>query len=367
MQRILGQPNAVEALTGALRSGRVHHAWIFAGPKGVGKRTTAVVFAKQLLDPQFDAQVDPSTGGGLEVDAQTETSRLIDAGTHPDLHIIHKELALFSDNPDLRTKKLMNIPLDLLRERVIGGQTSDGRTHEAPAYRTPTLGHGKVFIIDEAELLGPEAQNALLKTLEEPPANTYIILISSQPQRLFATIRSRCQHVPFSPLDGEAMNEWLNSASLDVDDQQRTWIEQYSQGSPGTAQLAAEYGFHQWQVTLAPMLADLTEGHYPTQMGQTLAELVESFASAWVDQHENASKDAANKDGAKHLLTMLAAYARRRLTQDAENGNDPEYWLHIIDLLREAEWQLESHVNTKVLLENLVVQWADLTAAPARS
>ena len=362
MKQILGQPNAIEALNGALRSGRVHHAWVFAGPKGVGKFTTAVVFARRLLDPQ----VDSSSESSFEVDQQTETSRLIDAGAHPDLHIIQKELALFSDNPDLRNKKLMNIPLDLLRERVIGGQTSDGRTHEAPAYRTPTLGHGKVFIIDEAELLGPEAQNALLKTLEEPPSNTYIILISSQPQRLYATIRSRCQHVPFSPLDGEAMNEWLNSAGLDVDEQQRTWIEHYSQGSPGTAKLAAEYGFHQWQVALAPMLADLADGHYPAQMGQTLAELVEAFASAWVDQHENASKDAANKDGAKHLLAMLAAHARRRLAADAENGNDPEYSMRIIDLLREAEWQLEAHVNMKVLLENLVVQWADLTAAPAR-
>ena len=362
MTRILGQPNAIEALSGALGSGRVHHAWIFAGPKGVGKFTTAVVFARQLLDPQLDS----STGSGFEVDQQTETSRLIDAGAHPDLHIIYKELALFSDNPDLRNKKLLNIPLDLLREKVIGGQTSDGRTHEAPAYRTPTLGHGKVFIIDEAELLARESQNALLKTLEEPPPNTYIILISSQPQRLFATIRSRCQHVPFSPLDAEAMSEWLNSAGLDVDDQQRTWIEHYSQGSPGMASLAAEYGFHQWQVALEPMLADLSEGHYPAQMGQTLGELVEAFAAAWVDQHENASKDAANKDGAKHLLTMLAAYTRRRLRQDAEHGDDPEYWLHIIDLLREAEWQLEAHVNMKVLLENLVVQWADLTAAPAR-
>ena len=88
-----------------------------------------------------------------------------------------------------------------------------------------------------------------------------------------------------------------------------------------------------------------------------------AFASAWVDQHENASKDAANKDGAKHLITMLAAYARRGLAQETDNGNDPEYWLRIIDLLGEAEWQLESHVNLKVLLENLVVQWAASTTA----
>lgn len=362
MHRILGQPRAIRILTAALRSERVHHAWIFSGPKGVGKFTAAVRFARQLLDPQLDL-----SGAGIEVDWETETSRLIDAGTHPDLHLIQKELALHSDNPRLRDRKLLNLPLDLLREHIIGGQTGDGRLREAPAYRTPTLGHGKVFIIDEAELLGPEAQNALLKTLEEPPPNTYIILVSSQPQRLFATIRSRCQHVAFAPLDSAAMNEWLDGAGLHLNDQPRKWIEQYSEGSPGTAQLAAQYGFYQWQVALAPMLADLAEGHYPSQMGQTLAELVESFASAWVDQHENASKEAANKDGANHLLTMLAAYARRRLAQDAAHGDDPEYWLRVIDLLREAEWQLESHVNMKVLLENLVVQWMDLAAAPARS
>ncbi len=363
MHRILGQPRAIATLTAALRSGRVHHAWIFSGPKGVGKFTTAVRFARQLLDPDFK----PLSEDASKANQETETSRLINAGAHPDLHIVRKELALHSANPELRTKKLLNIPLDLLRERILGGRTSDGRFHEAPAYRTPTLGHGKVFIIDEAELLGPEAQNALLKTLEEPPANTYIILVTCQPQRLFPTIRSRCQHVAFSPLDSEAMNAWLNSAGLDLDEQQRTWIEPYSQGSPGTAQLAAQYGFYQWQVALTPMLADLAEGRYPAQMGQTLAELVDSFASAWVDQHENASKNAANKDGAKHLLAMLAAHARRQLAQDAEHGDDPEHWLRVIDLLREAEWQLESHVNMKVLLENLVVQWTDLTASPARS
>ncbi len=363
MHRILGQPRAIGALTAALRSGRVHHGWIFSGPKGVGKFTAAVGFARRLLDPELK----PPSEDDANTHQDTETSRLIDAGAHPDLHIVSKELALHSDNPKLRDRKLLNIPLDLLREHIIGGRTSDGRFHEAPAYRTATLGHGKVFIIDEAELLGPEAQNALLKTLEEPPANTYIILVSCQPQRLFPTIRSRCQHVAFAPLDSAAMNEWLDGAGLDLDEQQRTWIEQYSQGSPGTAQLAAQYGFHQWQVALAPMLAELAEGHYPAQMGQTLAELVESFASAWVDQHENASKDAANKDGAKHLLTMLAAHARRRLAQDAERGDDPEHWLRVIDLLREAEWQLESHVNMKVLLENLVVQWTDLAAAPVRS
>src|SRR5204863_4320065 len=109
----------------------------------------------------------------------SRVQHLIDARTHPDFHIIHKELAAYSDNRELREKKQINIPIDLLRERLLGG-TSGSSHHEAPAYRTAALGHGKVFIIDEAELLDPTAQNAMLKTLEEPPAQTWIFLITSQ-------------------------------------------------------------------------------------------------------------------------------------------------------------------------------------------
>ena len=80
-------------ITSAVKSGRVHHAWVFAGPKGVGKYTTAVEFAKILLDPQAGVNL----AGEIEADPDGRTSVMIDAGTHPDLHVIHKELALFSD------------------------------------------------------------------------------------------------------------------------------------------------------------------------------------------------------------------------------------------------------------------------------
>ena len=137
MNRILGQARAVEALASAYRSGRFHHAWIFAGPMGVGKLTAAVEFAKILLDP--GAPLDPRKY------EPGETARLIEAGTHPDLHVIRKELSAYSDNSRLRDRLLSNIPLDLLRERVIGGRTGDGRFHEGPAYKTPVLGHAKAI------------------------------------------------------------------------------------------------------------------------------------------------------------------------------------------------------------------------------
>ena len=337
MQEILGQPKAIDSLTSAITSGRVHHAWVFSGPKGVGKFTTAKWFAQKLLSAE-DSPIE----------------------NHPDLHIIQKELALSSESKKLREKKLTNIPLDLLRERMIGGQV-EGKQYQAAAYLTPVLGNGKVFIIDEAELLDETAQNSILKTLEEPPAQTYIILVTSQPQRLLPTIRSRCQHTRFGTLNEQEMSRWLDQADLAINQSQRKWIEHFSDGSPGIAQLASENEFYNWQVTLNPMLGELDDGRYPPQMGQTLAELVETFAKSWVDKHDNASKDAANKDGVRHLLSLLAAHSRKRLGEHAEQSDDCEYWLNVIDLLRDAEQQLYSNVNIKLLLENLVAQWASQT------
>jgi hypothetical protein len=353
LSRILGQAQAIETLRAGLRSGRFHHAWIFSGPKGVGKFTTAMELAAVLLDARSNAEVEP--------DDDSETVRRMKAGTHPDLHVIRKELALFSDDSNVRVAKQMNIPVAVVRQFVIGGQVGE-KFHEGPAWETPGLGRAKVFIIDEAELLAHgrnEAQNALLKTLEEPPKRTYLFLITSRPERLLPTIHSRCQHVRFTALDAESMGAWFEQSGLDLDTCQRAWIERFCHGSPGLALVAARYGFHQWQLTLDPMLQELERGLFPAELGQTLAQFVEDFAVAWAKDpdHPNASKDAANKDGARHVLTLLAGHARRRLTDRVEQGADPDPWPEMIDLISSAERELYGNVNLKLVLENLVVQW----------
>ena len=368
MPQILGQPRALEILSNALRSARFPHAWIFSGPRGVGKFTTALQVARVLLD----AQASPDLDGQVQ-NPKSKIQNLIDSNTHPDLHIIRKELALYSDNAQLRERKLMNIPLDLLCERMLGGKTGDDRTHEAPAYRTPTLGHGKVFIIDEAELLDANAQNSMLKTLEEPPPQTYFFLITSQPDRLLPTIRSRCQQVRFTRLDAQSMREWFKrDAAQDAEPGTRnselvSWIEHFADGSPGAAQLALEYGFFQWRQTLKPMLAELERGQFPAAMGETLAALIEEFALAWVKSHKNASKDAANKDGAKHMFSLLATHLRSKLNDAIQRGAEASQPMAMIDMLREAERQLESNVNLKLLLENLVAQLAQAGTAVSLS
>lgn len=373
MHRILGQDRAASTLLAALAAGRVHHAWIFSGPRGVGKFTTAIEFARLLLDP--DAGHDLS--GQFTSDPSSHASRLIDAGSHPDLHVIRKELAIYSVDPEIRDRKLANIPLNVLREHVIGGEVGE-RFVGGPAYRTAALGHGKVFIIDEAELLDQYGQNALLKTLEEPPAQTYIILITTRPDRLFPTIRSRCHHVRFGPLDERAMETWLKRAALppsptsggegegggegdalaSLSGPDRQWILNFAEGSPGIALLAARYGFHHWHARLKPMLDQLDRGEFPVGLGETLAELVEEFAQQWVKSNDNASKDAANKDGARHVFALLSSHARQQLRTLLHRGEPAASALHAIELLSQAEHQLERNVNAKLLLENLVVQWA---------
>ncbi len=353
MEKILGQGRAIETLLAGLRSGRFAHAWIFAGPRGVGKFTTALGLARIVLDP--DAGPD-----GV-VDRAGETSRLIDAGIHPDLHVVRKELARFSVDSTVRLRKQLTIPIDVLRERMLGGLVGE-KFIEAPAYRTAVRGHGKVFIIDEAELLAVVAQNALLKTLEEPPLGTYIVLVTSRPHRLLPTIHSRCRHVAFAPLDDAAMTHWFDAAELDVSGGEREWIVGFCQGSPGTATLAAEYGFHKWHLALAPMLDQLAVGVFPAEMGTTMASLVEEFATAWVKRNDNASKRAANDDGARFLFTILAAHARRQLSVAVEQGDPPEPILKVVDLIADAERQLWSYVNVKQVLENLTVQWTQATA-----
>jgi len=354
MDRILGQPNAIEQLAAARRSDRVHHAWIFSGPRGVGKRTTAVAFAASLLDPS--ARVEPD--GTFVADPASETARLIAAGTHPDLHLIRKELALFASSPAIRGRKLTNIPVDVLREFVIGGQTSDDRYHDAPAYRKANLGHGKVFIVDQAELIDHVGQNALLKTLEEPPAETYLILVTSRPERLLQTIHSRCQHVRFGRLDTPAMAAWLDRAQLALDPAERAWVTAFAEGAPGIALLAAEHGFFEWHKTLVPRLDQMAAGTFPVDLGECMANLVETFATSWVKANKNASKDAANKDGAQQVLLVLAAHARARLAEACDRGDEPAPWPALIDLLMRAEQQLQSNVNMRQAFENLAAQWA---------
>ena len=146
---LFGQGGATAQLVHAMRSGHMHHAWILHGPQGIGKRTAALECARLLLDREAtDAHV-----AAFKAPRDSRVAELIDASSHPDLHVISKERADDSSIKELRDRKQTNIPLDLLRELMIGGTVGDGKSFDSPVWRTAYFGHHKAFIVDEAELL----------------------------------------------------------------------------------------------------------------------------------------------------------------------------------------------------------------------
>lgn len=165
---IRGQKAALEPLVRRVASGSVPHAQLFTGPAGVGKFASAVEFAKALF-------CDKKSGDAC---GACRHCLKIASGSHPDLHIV-------------RPNDKSNILI------------ADIRAVMSRAQFKPFEASAQVVILDEAQCMGPDAQNALLKILEEPPANVFFVLISSEPHLLFPTVLSRCQRSAFESLSDD--------------------------------------------------------------------------------------------------------------------------------------------------------------------
>ena len=350
---LFGQELATTQLAQAIGSGHMHHAWILHGPSGVGKCTAAMECARLLLDDEtLEANI-----AAFKAPRDSRVAELIDLASHPDLHVIRKERADDSSIKEMRDRKQTNIPLDLLRELMIGGVVGDGKSFDSPVWRGAYLGHNKVFIIDEAELLDPYGQNALLKTLEEPPAGTYIFLVTTQEERLLPTIRSRCQRVAFRALDAAAMGAWFDR--FGVEDSSRPWLSEFSEGAPGTAELAMKHGLRAWSEELLPRFAMLEQGRFDGGLADRLAELVGEFAERVVKENAKASKEAANRQATRCALLTLASRSRAQIAAAAMRGDVQAVAeaAYRVELIVRLESEVRANVNLKHALANLVAQW----------
>jgi DNA polymerase-3 subunit delta' len=350
---LLGHAGARAMLGGALASGHLHHAWIFHGPPGIGKCTTALRLAALHVDPE--TAVDDARSFAPRRD--TRSAELLRSGTHPDIGLIRPDLASSSADRAIRERKQTNIPVGLLREHLIGGTDSEGRVLEARAYRSSFLGRGKAFIIDEAEMLEADGQNVLLKTLEEPPAGTLIILVTSSADRLLPTIRSRCQRVSFTPLSEPEMAQWVQS-SLDVaDPAERTWIASFAEGSPGLARVAAQHSLHAWSSEIAPMLDQMVSGAFPAKFADRVSELASGVAESAVKRDEHASKEAAGRRAMSLCFSVMGRTVRERIGAHVRGAPAPgslEAWSALPPLIAEAERTLRSNVAPKFALSAFV-------------
>ncbi|MCC7193770.1 MAG: DNA polymerase III subunit [Phycisphaeraceae bacterium] len=353
MDEILGQSRVIEVLQAALQSGRVHHAFIFHGQEGIGKLTTAKAFARILLC--HDQQRDLS--GRIIACGACESCRLLsgegDDSTkaHPDLHIIRKELAIYDSDKKVRDRKLMNIPIDVIRKWFLG-----------PVYLASKLKHQKVFIIDEADMMDRHSQNAILKTLEEPPTGTYLILISESNEWLLPTIRSRCQHISFLPLPDEVIRKWIDKHARELPEASKVWLLEFAGGSLGRVELALRNNLAAWAQAILPALDEASKGKFAANLGSLMAEKIDDFAKRWVDEHENASKEAANKFAASLMWVLISQHARRRLATLATklDPDDPDAcmdllspWIGVIDSLNAAEMEIGTNVNLGIAADHL--------------
>ena len=183
---VRGQESVVRALRNAVAEDRVSHAYLFSGPRGTGKTSTARILAKALNCTNV-------TDG--EPCGECDSCLAIETGTSMDVH----ELDAASNNG-------VDAVRDLINRAAIG-----------------TPGRTKVYILDEVHMLSTAASNALLKTLEEPPGHVVFILATTDPQKVLPTIKSRTQHLPFGLLDADELAEHLTwvvgDAGLDVTDE----------------------------------------------------------------------------------------------------------------------------------------------------
>jgi len=197
---IIGQEVAVNILKKSIENNRCAHAYLFAGPDGVGKRTTAIAFAKAL-----NCRSSCSDGCG-----RCDSCRKIEKGTHPDVELISAR------------EGGLTISIDQIR-----------KLQRRVSYK-PLEGNWKVYIIDDAASATEEAANCLLKTLEEPPPQVVLILITDNIYRLLSTVRSRCQLILFKQIPRTLIEKMLRDQYNVTSDEARS-LAWHSSGSIGRA------------------------------------------------------------------------------------------------------------------------------------
>jgi DNA polymerase III subunit delta' len=218
-QELFGHEEAERALARVYAQGRVPPAFLIGGARGLGKATLAYRFARVLLSGR---PIDPEAPAPLGPGAGTHAARLLAAQSHPDLLVLRRPY-------DEKTRKLKSqIPVDDVR-----------KIHSLFGHRAGGLGY-RVCIVDTADDLGTAAANALLKTLEEPPASAVFLLIAHAPSRLLPTIRSRCRRLMLKPLEAGAMERFLGAKLPALAPPERRALCELAGGRPGRALTLAE-------------------------------------------------------------------------------------------------------------------------------
>jgi DNA polymerase-3 subunit delta' len=261
--RLVGHDAAERHILHAVGSGRMPHAWLFCGPRGIGKSTLAHRFARFLLAGESAGGLfgEPSS---LAVDIEHPAIRRMRAGGHADFRRIERSL-------DDRGRLRRDIVVDDVRDL---GEFM---------HLTPAEGGWRIAVIDAADEMNRNAANALLKVLEEPPRRAALILVAHAPGRLLPTIRSRCRRLDLRPLGDPVVVDLLGDYLPSGDPVQRAALAEIAGGSIGQALTLAEAGSFALYSALIEVLAslpqlDIAAAHI---LGDRLARRGEESEGEW--------------------------------------------------------------------------------------
>ena len=335
---VVGQRHVVETLKRAVLEGRTSHAYLFCGPRGTGKTTLARILAKALLCEQGPQQLPDGTCAQCQA---------IATGSHPDV---------------LEIDAASNTGVDNVRDQIIG------RVNYAPV-----MGRAKVYIIDEVHMLTPAAFNALLKTLEEPPANVTFILCTTDPQKIPETILSRVQRFDFHAISAEEIREHLvyvceqegftyEDAALDIVTQHArggmrdalTLLEQLATFGSGSirAEAARSLKGETSSAQLAQVMTAIAGRDVPTLFG-VVAELVDGGRDLLHFTRELAGRV---RDAYVVCVAGPAALGEQggeadKIAAEARAFGHPDRLARVLTVLGDAAAEMRTAPNQRLVLE----------------
>ena len=316
LSEIIGHQKQIETLRFALANGRLHHAYLFVGPEGIGKRKIAFSLAKVIHCSETTADFC-----GVCVNCAR-----IEAGNHPDVRFLEP----------LAGKKEISIQQIRDIEKELNFRSFSGKR--------------KIAIVDPATLMNLSAQNALLKTLEEPPQDSLLILIASNAGGLLPTLRSRCLLVSFSPLEQESLERFLG-ANKGRQPEEARLLAAMAMGSLGAALRLDNEKLRERRSRWIELMSSLVPGDY-----RSAADAAEELAAnrddslQFLDWVETWYRDLLVHGATQNSQAIINRDSSRRI-EELSHSLDTERVLLAIDRITDAGLSIQRNLNRRMVLE----------------
>ena len=332
---ILGQSQPKKILTNALQNSSIAHAYLFYGQESIGKKKLAIALAKALNCKGPDP---------LDACDECESCLKIERGVHPDFFFIE--------------------PTSTPKSRELAIRIETVRDLQKKLAYLPYEGKTKVVVIDSADLLNHQAANSFLKTLEEPPTSTVLILISSNPHRLLPTLLSRCQGIQFHRLSSSDIRKIIQSKLQEAGESlTESELDFHAQRSQGSVDRALAENFTEMEVLREELLEVLEKVSFDRM------DIVFAFAKTWARQTEQLQ---SMLNEFLVLIRDLALYRSGCGQSDIQNRNlstnlmqvaqtrSIKTWLDRFTAVRNTQIALSGNANAQLFLENMLIEFCEV-------